>query len=168
MQARAGAVDELLASGALPDVTGTTDSLQLELDKASQQGQVELELARLRGEIGGAPPAAPLGAPGPAGAIGAAPAAGSPAAQAGVAGGAPATAPPPAPVAPPAGAAPAAAPAVQDAGPADAGPATPAPAAADEPLAADEPPADGELVENAPGGPAGEDLFRLDGGGASS
>jgi phage shock protein A len=56
MQARAGAVDELLASGALTDLSGTSDPLQNELDKASQQGQVELELAQLKGQL--APPAA--------------------------------------------------------------------------------------------------------------
>ncbi len=59
MQARAGAVDELLASGALTDLTGSSDPLQAELDKTSQQSQVELELAQLKGQI--APPA-PTGA----------------------------------------------------------------------------------------------------------
>ncbi len=59
MQARAGAVDELLASGALTDLSGSSDPLQAELDKTSQQGQVELELAQLKGQL--APPA-PSGA----------------------------------------------------------------------------------------------------------
>src|SRR4051812_33427529 len=53
MQARAGAIDELLASGALDDPTGTAkDDIALELDRMSSQGDVELELARLKGELG--------------------------------------------------------------------------------------------------------------------
>jgi phage shock protein A len=57
MQARAGAIDELLASGALDDVSGTAkDDITAELERMSSQGDVELELARLKGEItGGAP-----------------------------------------------------------------------------------------------------------------
>lgn len=50
MQARAGAIDELLASGALDDVTGTsTDSITRELDALSSQADVEAELAALKG-----------------------------------------------------------------------------------------------------------------------
>ena len=53
MQARAGAIDELLASGALDDVSGTAkDDIAAELDAMSSQGEVELELARLKGELG--------------------------------------------------------------------------------------------------------------------
>jgi phage shock protein A len=53
MQARAGAIDELLASGALDDVSGTAkDDIAAELDAMSSQSAVELELARLKGEIG--------------------------------------------------------------------------------------------------------------------
>ncbi|MHB8245172.1 MAG: PspA/IM30 family protein [Acidimicrobiales bacterium] len=59
MQARAGAVDELLASGALTDLSGSSDPLQAELDRNSQQGQVELELAQLKGQLS---PPAPSGA----------------------------------------------------------------------------------------------------------
>ncbi len=63
MQARAGAVDELLASGALNDLSGTSDPLQAELDKTSRANQVELELAQLKGALpagaSGALPAAP-------------------------------------------------------------------------------------------------------------
>ncbi|HEV8065770.1 MAG TPA: PspA/IM30 family protein [Acidimicrobiales bacterium] len=59
MQARAGALDELMDAGALPDITGSSDPLQAELNKASQAGQVDLELAQLKGEL--APPA-PSGA----------------------------------------------------------------------------------------------------------
>ncbi len=55
MQARAGAVDELLDSGALTDLSGSSDPLQAQLDKASRDSQVELELAQLKGQL--APPA---------------------------------------------------------------------------------------------------------------
>ena len=51
MQARAGAVDELMASGALDDASRPADDIQAELDRASSGGQVELELARLKGEL---------------------------------------------------------------------------------------------------------------------
>ncbi|CAN5721780.1 PspA/IM30 family protein [soil metagenome] len=51
MQARAGAVDELMASGALDDASRPADDIQAELDRASSGGQVEVELARLKGEL---------------------------------------------------------------------------------------------------------------------
>jgi phage shock protein A len=52
MQARAGAIDELLASGALEDhVGGGSDSIQAELDKIGASSDVDSELARLKGEI---------------------------------------------------------------------------------------------------------------------
>jgi phage shock protein A len=54
MQARAGAVDELMASGALEDLTQPTDRLEAELGRAASESQVELQLARLKGEIEGA------------------------------------------------------------------------------------------------------------------
>jgi phage shock protein A len=63
MQARAGAMDELLSSGALTDLTGSSDPIQAQLDKASQSNQVDAELAKLKGQLGQ-----------PAGEIGAAPA----------------------------------------------------------------------------------------------
>jgi phage shock protein A len=63
MQARAGAVDELLASGALTDLTGSSDPLQAELDKGTKSTQVELELAQLKGQVtAGSEPAAALDA----------------------------------------------------------------------------------------------------------
>ena len=67
MQARAGAVDELLASGALSDATGTVkDDIQAELDQLSAGTNVELELARLKGEVTGATAPKELGtAPNP-------------------------------------------------------------------------------------------------------
>ena len=52
MQARAGAIDELLASGALEDhVSGGSDSIQAELDKIGASSDVESELARMKGEL---------------------------------------------------------------------------------------------------------------------
>jgi phage shock protein A len=53
MQARAGAVDELLASGALDDATipGGKDDIQAELDRGSANTDVELELAKLKGAL---------------------------------------------------------------------------------------------------------------------
>jgi phage shock protein A len=56
MQARAGAIDELMASGALEDMTGTPrDDIQAELDSMRSGQSIELELERLKGEIGAAP-----------------------------------------------------------------------------------------------------------------
>jgi phage shock protein A len=52
MQARAGAVDELLASGVLEDVGGDTDDIQDELDETSTAAGVDKELAALKAEIG--------------------------------------------------------------------------------------------------------------------
>jgi phage shock protein A len=52
MQARAGAIDELLASGALEDASGTPrDDIQAELDRMGAGTSVDLELERLRGEL---------------------------------------------------------------------------------------------------------------------
>ena len=52
MQSRAGALDELIASGALDDVSGTQrDDIQAELDQLGSDQQVELEMQRLRGEL---------------------------------------------------------------------------------------------------------------------
>jgi phage shock protein A len=55
MQARAGAMDELLQSGVLEDVGGGTDDIQKELDEASQAGEVDKELAALKAQIASAP-----------------------------------------------------------------------------------------------------------------
>jgi phage shock protein A len=52
MQARAGAIDELIASGALTDPSGATkDDLTIELERMSSHSDVERELARLKSEI---------------------------------------------------------------------------------------------------------------------
>ncbi|SEG85042.1 phage shock protein A (PspA) family protein [Nonomuraea solani] len=56
MQARAGAIDELLASGALDDYSGTRgDDIQAELDRMGGGMDVELELARMKSELGQGP-----------------------------------------------------------------------------------------------------------------
>lgn len=52
MQARAGAMDELLASGALTDLTHPVDDIQAQLDKASTTSTVDAELAALKAEVG--------------------------------------------------------------------------------------------------------------------
>lgn len=64
MQARAGALDELLQSGVLEDVGGDTDDIQKELDEVGTAAQVDKELAALKAEIGpgGKPPELPSGA----------------------------------------------------------------------------------------------------------
>jgi phage shock protein A len=58
MQARAGALDELLQSGVLEDVGGDTDDIQKELDEAGSAAEVDKELAALKTQIGpgGSPP----------------------------------------------------------------------------------------------------------------
>jgi phage shock protein A len=52
MQARAGALDELLQSGVLEDVGGETDDIQKELDQAGTDADVDNELAALKAQIG--------------------------------------------------------------------------------------------------------------------
>jgi phage shock protein A len=52
MQARAGAMDELLQSGVLEDVGGGTDDIQRELDEAGATAQVDKELAAMKAQIG--------------------------------------------------------------------------------------------------------------------
>ncbi len=52
MQARAGALDELLQSGVLEDVGGDTDDIQNELDEAGTAAEVDKELAALKTQIG--------------------------------------------------------------------------------------------------------------------
>ena len=65
MQARAGAIDELLSSGALEDPTGSfKDDITRELDSLASTSQVENELAALKASMGAlttgaAPQAAP-------------------------------------------------------------------------------------------------------------
>jgi len=62
MRARAGAIDELLESGALTDVSDGRDSIDRELEKLSLSSGVDDELARLKAEIGpGDQPAGQIG-----------------------------------------------------------------------------------------------------------
>ena len=63
MQARAGAMDELLQSGVLEDVGGGTDDIQRELDEAGANAEVDKELAAMKAQIGsgGAKPELPAG-----------------------------------------------------------------------------------------------------------
>ncbi len=60
LQARAGAVDELIASGALDDVTAEPGGdIKAELDKLSASSAADADLARLKAELGaGAAPKA--------------------------------------------------------------------------------------------------------------
>jgi len=56
MQARAGAHDELMATGALTDSSGTVkDDITAELERLSSTSDVEAEMNRLKGELGAAP-----------------------------------------------------------------------------------------------------------------
>ena len=68
MQARAGAIDELLASGALDDPTGTAkDDITLELEQLASTSEVENELAQMKASLGAGPatPQALEGQPSP-------------------------------------------------------------------------------------------------------
>jgi phage shock protein A len=51
MQARSGAMDELLASGALTDLSRPVDDIQAQLEKVSQTSQVDRELAALKSQL---------------------------------------------------------------------------------------------------------------------
>jgi phage shock protein A len=51
LQARAGAIDGLLASGALDDLSMPGDRIEAELGRAVAASQVDAELARLKGEL---------------------------------------------------------------------------------------------------------------------
>ena len=64
MQARAGAIDELMASGALDDVTGPPrDDIQAELDQMRGGHDVDRELEQMKHELGQAPAKEIEGAP---------------------------------------------------------------------------------------------------------
>ncbi|HUX04785.1 MAG TPA: PspA/IM30 family protein [Acidimicrobiales bacterium] len=52
MQARSGALDELLASGALTDLTSPRDDIQAQLDKAGTSTNVDAQLEALKAELG--------------------------------------------------------------------------------------------------------------------
>ncbi len=51
MQARSGALDELLASGALTDLTSPSDDIQAQLDKAGASSNVDAQLAALKAQM---------------------------------------------------------------------------------------------------------------------
>ncbi|HMK99514.1 MAG TPA: PspA/IM30 family protein [Acidimicrobiales bacterium] len=66
MQARAGAMDELIDSGALPDALGgPKDDIQAQLDAASSDSQVDAELAALKAQVAAGP--LPSGSSAPSG-----------------------------------------------------------------------------------------------------
>jgi phage shock protein A len=52
MQARSGALDELLASGALTDLTSTNDDIQAQLDKAKGTSDIDAQIAALKSQVG--------------------------------------------------------------------------------------------------------------------
>lgn len=52
MQARSGALDELLASGALTDLTSPRDDIQAQLDKVGTSSSVDTQLAALKAQMG--------------------------------------------------------------------------------------------------------------------
>jgi phage shock protein A len=51
MQARAAAVDELVAAGALEDFTSDQTTLDRELAQLTSQSQVDSELAKMKAEL---------------------------------------------------------------------------------------------------------------------
>ena len=56
MRAKAGAIDELVASGVLDDITGPKDDIERELAQMSASSNVEAELAALKGGGTATPP----------------------------------------------------------------------------------------------------------------
>ncbi|MGC8499067.1 MAG: PspA/IM30 family protein [Acidimicrobiales bacterium] len=67
MQARSGALDELLSSGALTDLTSSRDDIQAQLDAASSSSSVDTQLAALKAQMaapdGELPSSTPSGEP---------------------------------------------------------------------------------------------------------
>ena len=62
MRARAGAIDELIASGALTDITDGKDDIDRQLEQLSAGSGVDAELASLKAELGsGAAPPKSIG-----------------------------------------------------------------------------------------------------------
>ncbi len=56
MTARAAAIDELTESGALEDLTSSSDALDRELGQLSQQSQVDKELEAMKAQVGAGEP----------------------------------------------------------------------------------------------------------------
>jgi phage shock protein A len=52
MQSRAGAIDELMASGALDDLSASSDPIQAELDKIAATTDVDNELEAMKAQLG--------------------------------------------------------------------------------------------------------------------
>ncbi len=69
MQARADAIDELTAAGALEDFTSSGDDIDRQLKQIQQSGQVDDELAKLKAELGAPAEPAAVDAAEPAAAI---------------------------------------------------------------------------------------------------
>ena len=61
MQARASAVEELVAAGTLDDFTSDKTQLDRELESMSSQGQVDSELEKMKAELGSGEPQKELG-----------------------------------------------------------------------------------------------------------
>ncbi|MBI3749345.1 MAG: PspA/IM30 family protein, partial [Chloroflexi bacterium] len=57
MQARAGAIDELVQLGALSDASAASDPIQAELERTARGASVEAELAALKQQVGTPVPA---------------------------------------------------------------------------------------------------------------
>ena len=55
MEARAGAMDDLLSSGALTDLSHPVDDIQAQLDKVASTSAVDAELAALKAQVGTTP-----------------------------------------------------------------------------------------------------------------
>jgi phage shock protein A len=51
MQARSGALDELLASGALTDLTTSNDDIQAQLDKVGTKSAIDAQLAAMKAQL---------------------------------------------------------------------------------------------------------------------
>jgi phage shock protein A len=67
MQARAGAIDELIETGALDDLTQSGDAIDRELAQISSQGAVDAELEALKKQVGaGSAPGGQIGSGGAA------------------------------------------------------------------------------------------------------
>jgi phage shock protein A len=66
MQARSGALDELLANGSLTDLTSTSDDIQAQLDKVAGSSNVDAQLAAMKAQVAAAPASGALASGEPA------------------------------------------------------------------------------------------------------
>ena len=60
MQARSSALDELISSGSLTDLTGSSDDIQRQLDAAGHKSDIDAQIASLKQEIAAPAPAGEL------------------------------------------------------------------------------------------------------------